>query len=126
MRISRIISVITQKAVENYWGVYYLVYVGCVAFFLYQYGQDVQWGNLIYVLAAIFSTSAGIAILVVIVVEGVGRMVLLIPAAVKKLKAEGRREGREEERIRWRTWAKQQGYEVPPYLTNMTEKEDTE
>ncbi len=53
-------------------------------------------------------------------------MVLLIPAAVKKLKAEGRREGREEERIRWRTWAKQQGYEVPPYLTNMTEKEDTE
>jgi hypothetical protein len=46
-------------------------------------------------LGDIFSTSAGIAVAFTIVVEGVGYMVLLIPARVKKLKEEGREEGLE-------------------------------
>ena len=49
-------------------------------------------------MAAIFGASAGFALLVVIILEVTGRMVLLIPAAVKKLKDEGREEGRREGR----------------------------
>ena len=64
------------------------------------------WGRLmdgdgqapIYLLAAVFGTAAGAASAFAIVVEGGGRIVLLIPATVKKLKDEGRKEGRREER----------------------------
>ena len=49
-------------------------------------------------LAAVFGTAVGTALGVAILLEVGGRMVLLIPAAVKKLKAEGRQE--ERQRIR--------------------------
>ncbi len=41
-----------------------------------------------------FAVSAGIALLAAIFLEVLGRMVLLIPAAIKKIKEEGRREER--------------------------------
>ena len=50
------------------------------------------------VLADILAVALGLAIASTILVEVIGRMVLLIPDAVKKIKAQGRAEGREEER----------------------------
>ncbi len=58
------------------------------------------WGRLmdgdgqapIYLLAAVFGTAAGAASAFAIVVEGGGRIVLLIPATVKKLINKGRRD----------------------------------
>lgn len=82
--------------VERYWVIYYLVYAACAAFFLsrrwtllFQEGTDY-----IHILAAIFGASAGIALLFAIAAEVIGRMVLLIPQAVKKLINKGRAEQR--------------------------------
>lgn len=72
-----------------------------------------QWDNLIYVLSAIFGTSVGVSISIIMIIEGVGRMILLIPATIKKLKDQGR----EDEYIRILTWLEQQGYDpsnLPP------------
>jgi hypothetical protein len=56
-------------------------------------------GNVrISVLADVYGVAAGTAVFITIFVEALGRMVLLIPAAVKKLKSEGRREQRRRER----------------------------
>jgi hypothetical protein len=60
--------------------------------------------NWVYLLAAIFGVAAGAASAVAIVVEVGGRMVLLIPAAVKKIMEQGREEGRMEERAEWEAW----------------------
>ena len=49
-------------------------------------------------LADIPSAAMGISIALTIAVEVVGRMVLLIPEAVKNLIEKGRKEGRQEER----------------------------
>ena len=91
--------------VERYWVVYYLVYAACAAFFLsrrwtllFQDGTDY-----IHILAAIFGASAGIALLFAIAAEVIGRMVLLIPQAVKKIMEKGRAEGRTEGRAESRT-----------------------
>ncbi len=91
--------------VERYWVVYYLVYAACAAFFLsrrwailFQDGTDY-----IHILAAIFGASAGIALLFAIAAEVTGRMVLLIPQAVKKIMEKGRAEGRIEGRAEGRT-----------------------
>ena len=49
-------------------------------------------------LADILSAAMGISIALTIAVEVVGRMVLLIPEAVRNLIEKGRKEGRQEER----------------------------
>ena len=88
-----------KRLIEKYWVVYYIVYVVGVVVIVFM-----QWGKLqadvdpIFRLAAIFGVSAGIASFLAIVSEVFGRMVLLIPEAVRKLKQAGREEGREEER----------------------------
>ena len=46
----------------------------------------------IFLLAAIFGTAVGVALALAILAEIGGRIVLLIPAAVRKLKREGRLE----------------------------------
>ena len=87
--------------IEKYWVVYYIVYVVGVLVIL-----TMQWAKLqadtdpVLRLAAIFGLSAGIASFLAIVSEVFGRMVLLIPQAVRKLKEAGRAEAREEERAR--------------------------
>ena len=52
------------------------------------------WQDDVYLLAAIMGISAGIALLVAIVLEVTGRMVLLIPKAWNRAKREGRAEQR--------------------------------
>ena len=49
-------------------------------------------------LADVYTVAAGTSVLVTIFVEVLGRMVLLIPAAVKKIMNEGRREQRNREK----------------------------
>ena len=88
-----------KRVARNYWISYYLVYIGGVAFGLWRYWEQLDEAG-VYLLAAIFGASAGGALLVAIVLEVTGRMVLLIPAAIKKYKEEGRQE--ERRRIRHR------------------------
>ena len=111
-----------KRVFRNYWLVYYVVYVGGVALGLARYWPQLTAHDGILWLAAIFGVSAGSALLVAIFLEVIGRMVLLIPAAWKKIKdqgiqegrAEGRAEGRTEERQRILDAVEQLGDQVPP------------
>ena len=93
-----------KSAAERYWVIYYLVYLGAAGAGLWYYWPRLLWywqqpllhNDSIYLLAAIFGTAVGIALAVAIILEVSGRMVLLIPAAVRKIKAQGREEGLQE------------------------------
>ena len=90
-----------MNALGKYWVIYYLVYLLCVALFVWQHWQDLLHGdNRIHLMAAGFGVSAGVASILAIVVEVVGRIMLLIPAAVKKLIAEGQQKADAE----WEAW----------------------
>ena len=92
---------ILKRLIEKYWVVYYIVYVvGVVVIVAMQWGKLQADVDPIFRLAAIFGVSAGIASFLAIVSEVFGRMVLLIPDAVRKLKEAGREEEREDERAR--------------------------
>ena len=89
---------------SNYWIGYYGVYLVAVLVLLYRHNWTLaQWDD-IELLSKVFSTAAGYALLAVVVVEGLGRMVLLIPKTVRSIfnkgRAEGLVEGRQEERKR--------------------------
>ena len=84
---------------ERYWIAYYLVYVITAGVGLWRYQPWQQSGNdELYALVAVFALAAGVALLAAILMEVIGRMVLLIPAEIKRLKEIGRKEGREEGR----------------------------
>ena len=78
-----------------YWIIYYLAYLIALALLFWLY-----WGNLmnsdgntrIFLLAAIFGTAVGVALALAILAEIGGRIVLLIPARIRELKRQGRRE----------------------------------
>ncbi len=120
-----------KRVFRNYWLVYYVVYVGGVALGLGRYWRQLTAHDGILWLAAIFGVSAGSALLVAIFLEVMGRMVLLIPAAWKKIKdqgikegraegrAEGRVEGRDEERQRILDAVDQLGAQVPPEILDI-------
>ena len=112
-----------KRVLRNYWLVYYVVYVGGVALGLGRYWPQLTAHDGILWLAAIFGVSAGSALLVAIFLEVMGRMVLLIPAAWKKIKdqgiKEGRAEGRAEERQRILDAVEQLGDQVPPEILNI-------
>ena len=84
---------------ERYWIAYYLVYVAGVGFGLWRYRPWQESGkDELLVLVGIFALATGAASLSAILLEAIGRMVLLIPAEIKRLKDLGRKEGREEGR----------------------------
>ena len=95
-----------KSIVEKYWVAYYIVYVGSVAFLLGRHWEALRWDNESYILllAAIFGMSAGIASVTAIIVEVTGKMVLLIPDAIRKIKQEGRQEGQQEAHRQWLAW----------------------
>lgn len=103
---------------ERYWIAYYLVYVitAGVGFWRYRPWQESGKDEL-YALVAIFALAAGVALLAAILMEVIGRMVLLIPSEIKRLKEmgrkEGRVEGRKEERQRILNEVAQLGDQVP-------------
>ena len=84
-----------KRVFRNYWLVYYAVYVGGVALGLARYWPQLTAHDGILWLAAIFGASAGSALLVAIFLEVMGRMVLLIPAAIKKIKEQERKRAAE-------------------------------
>lgn len=90
-----------RSIAERYWVVYYLVYVAGVGIGLSRYHPLQEQGkDELFALVGIFALAAGLALLVAIILEVMGRMVLLIPAAIKKIREQGIKEGREEERKR--------------------------
>ncbi len=106
-----------RMAVGEYWIIYYLVYVAGVGLGVWLYQHRLHWeqvrdGDGIYLLAAIFGVSVGIALLAAIIVEVTGRMVLLIPRAWNKLKEDSRREGREAGREEGREEGREAGREA--------------
>ena len=106
-----------RRAVGKYWVIYYLVYAGGVGCGLWRYWDRLQSDEGIYLLAAIFGVAVGIALLAAIFVEVIGRMVLLIPAAWNKAKAEGRAEGRDRASRRLKEAYERFGIEVDGVLT---------
>ena len=86
----------------KYWVAYYLVFLVSVIFLTWRHWDALRWNDESYVflLAAIFGMSAGLAAIVAVFVEVIGTVVLLIPARVKKLRDEGRREAHRQ----WRAW----------------------
>ena len=101
-----------ERIIGNYWIGYYGVYLVAVLVLLYRHNWTLgQWDD-IELLSKVFSTAAGYALFAAVVVEGLGRMVLLIPKTVRSIfnkgrveglaegLAEGRVEGRQEERKR--------------------------
>ena len=99
-----------QRFLDIYWVVYFIGYVLAVAVLLWLYQDGLKEDTRIYLLAAIFGVAAGASSTFAIIVEVGGRIVLLIPAAVKKIKEEGRKEGHQEgrqaERAEWEAWLK--------------------
>ena len=90
-----------QRFLDAYWVLYFVGYVLAIAGLGWSHWDGLEErDNRIYLLAAVFGVAAGAASAVAIIVEVGGRMVLLIPAAVKKLKEQGRRE----ERAEWEAW----------------------
>ena len=76
-----------KSIAERYWVVYYLVYVAGVAIGALRYHPLREQGKEeLYAIVAVFALAAGLALLVAIILEVLGRMVLLIPAAIKKIK----------------------------------------
>lgn len=84
----------------KYWVIYYIVFLAVLALLLSRHWGAVNWGDgsYVFLLAAIFGLSAGVALTFTICTELGGRMVLLIPGAINKLKDEGRKEGQAEGR----------------------------
>lgn len=81
-----------RSIAERYWVVYYLVYVAGVAFGALRYHPLREQGkDELFALVAIFALAAGLALLVAIIMEVLGRMVLLIPAAIRKIREQERK-----------------------------------
>ena len=102
-----------RRFLEVYWVIYFQAYLAAVALLLWLYWGDLTGGDRltrVYLLAAIFGTAAGGSAVFTIVVEAGGYMVLLIPERIKKLKNEGREEGREERDKRYAEAMERFGY----------------
>ena len=99
----------------GYWVAYYLVYALGVVYLTCHFRRELPFlvagpGQLdlhqLFILAAIFAVAGGTALFVAINVEVTGRMVLLIPKAWNRAKAEGLNQGRAEGRTEGRTEAR--------------------
>jgi hypothetical protein len=98
------------QVLKNYWVLYYLVFIGFSGFYLWLRWKELPVGNVVDrtgaligqygELADVFGAAVGVALFSAILTEVTGRMVLLIPATIKRLKNEGRRERDAE----WRAW----------------------
>ena len=91
------------------WFVYSAIYVLCfvgLSLFIGLYLREWQSHNWIATLADIASGSIGIALLVVISIEGGRGLVLFAPMLKKKLQEEARQKERQETNEAWEAWLK--------------------
>ena len=95
-------NLLNRVITGGYWVAYYLVYALGVVYLTCHFRRELPFlaaglGQLdlhqLFILAAIFAVAGGTALFVAINVEVTGRMVLLIPKAWNRAKAEGRAEG---------------------------------
>ena len=99
-----------QRFLDTYWILYFVGYIVAIIILGWLNWDELRAGNnRIYLLAAIFSVAAGAASAVAVIVEVGGRLVLLIPAAVKRIMEQGRQEGREQGRQEGRQEGREQG-----------------
>ena len=109
-----------KNIAERYWIVYYLVYVVVVGVGTWRYRPWQESGqDELLVLVGIFALAAGVALLAAILLEVIGRMVLLIPAEIKRLKEQGRKE----ERQRILDEVAELGEQVPPEVLKIVRGE---
>ena len=80
-----------KTATERYWVFYYLVYIASSVFGVCWYWERLLRYDWVLWLAAIFGASVGFALFVAIILEVSGRMVLLIPNAIKKIRSDERK-----------------------------------
>ena len=107
-----------ERILGNYWIGYYAVYLVAVLVLLYRHNWTLaQWDD-IELLSNVFSTAAGYALVAVVVVEGLGRMVLLIPKTVRSILNKGRQQERKRMLAAYReTYARG----IPPYTPEFEE-----
>ena len=107
-----------ERILGNYWIGYYAVYLVAVLVLLYRHDWTLaQWDD-IELLSNVFSTAAGYALVAVVVVEGLGRMVLLIPKTVRSILNKGRQQERKRMLAAYReTYARG----IPPYTPEFEE-----
>ena len=91
-----------ERILGNYWIGYYLVYLVAVLVLMYRHDWTLSRWDDVELMADIFSTAVGYALLAVVVVEGLGRMVLLIPKTVRWIMDKGHAEGHAEGQIEGR------------------------
>ncbi len=116
-----------KRFLDVYWLIYFAGYLAAIGILLWLHWHNLTTGdNPTSRLADIFTIAAGSASAFAIIVEGGGRIVLLIPKTVKKLLNEGRKqghkEGREEADAEWEAWlrrrleaeANNQPFDEPP------------
>ena len=107
-----------ERILGNYWIGYYAVYLVAVLVLLYRHNWTLaQWDD-IELLSNVFSTAAGYALVAVVVVEGLGRMVLLIPKTVRSILNKGRQQERKRMLAAYReTYSRG----IPPYTPEFEE-----
>ena len=90
---------VIKKLAPKYWLGYYVVYALTMVILTLRYGHLITEGSeaeQIFVVAAIFGVSTGVALTSAVTAEGVGYLFLLIPNRIREIKEEGRAEGRAE------------------------------
>ena len=90
---------VVKKLAPKYWLGYYVVYALTMVILTARYGHLITEGSeaeQIFVAAAIFGVSTGVALTSAVTAEGVGYLFLLIPNRIREIKEEGRAEGRAE------------------------------
>jgi len=111
-------NLLNRVITGGYWVAYYLVYALGVVYLTCHFRRELPFlaaglGQLdlhqLFILAAIFAVAGGTALFVAINVEVTGRMVLLIPKAWNRAKAEGLTQGRTEGRAEGLTEGRTEG-----------------
>ena len=92
---------------RKYWFFYCLIFATSAVILAAVYWQSLLKSGkepFLFLLAAIFGVSFGISFFAAVVMEGISFMVLIVPARIRKLKNEGRVEGRREQHREWVAW----------------------
>ena len=113
---------VIKKLAPKYWLGYYIVYAVTLVIMTVRYGRLITEGTdpeRIFIAAAIFGVSTGVALTAAIASEGVGFLILLIPNRIREIKeegsaegfAKGREAGRDEGRVEGREEGRAEGRE---------------
>lgn len=103
---------VLKRLAPKYWLGYYCVYVGVFAYSTTVFFDTLRkWPEIesLFVAAAIFAVSTGVALLLAVITEGMGYVILLIPNRIRELKEAGREEGFAEGRAESQEEAREEG-----------------